>query len=63
MIKTIGGLGTDLQTIAHSGKAEVEICIKILDSYYKIGDIKKIVLHGENAREVYVIEARGFDEK
>lgn len=59
---TVGELGTSLQTIAHSGQAEAEICIKILDTYYKIGDIKKLVVHGEKAREVYAIEARGFDE-
>ena len=62
MIRTVGSVATDLQTIAHSGQAESEICIKILDTYYKIGDIKKLIVHGKKTREVYAIEARGFDE-
>lgn len=62
MNKTVGSVATDLQTIAHNGLAETELYIKILDSFYRIGDIKKLVIHGEKAREVYAIEARGFDE-
>ena len=62
MIKTVGSVATDLQTIAHNGDAESEICIKILDTFYRIGDIKKLVVHGEQPREVFAIEAKGFGD-
>lgn len=62
LIKTVGSVATDLQTIAHNGEAESEICIKILDSFYRIGDIKKLVFHGEQPREVFAIEAKGFSD-
>lgn len=62
MTKTVGSVATDLQTIAHNGDAEAEICIKILDTYYRIGDIKKLVVHREQPREVFAIEAKGFSD-
>ena len=62
MIKTVGSVATDLQTIAHNGDAQAEICIKVLDTYYRIGDIKKLVVHGEQPREVFAIEAKGFGD-
>ena len=60
MSKTVGGLGTDLQTIAHSGEATKEIVIKVLDSFYRVGDIKKIT---QGELTVYAIEARGCNEQ
>ena len=54
---------TDLQRIAHNGEAESEIYIKILDSFYRIGDIKKLVFHGEQPKEIFAIEAKGFNEE
>ena len=62
MIKTVGSVATDLQTIAHNGEAQTEICIKILDTYYRIGDIKKLVVYGEQPKEIFVIEAKGFND-
>ena len=57
MKKVLRDLTTELQTICHDGKSDCEIGIKVLDSYYKIGNIKKLVVSGEKAREVFVIEA------
>ena len=62
MKNTVGSVATDLQTIAHNGDAQKEICIKILDSYYRIGNIKKLVVHGEQPREIFAIEAKGFSD-
>lgn len=56
----MGGLGTDLQTIAHSGEATKEVVIKVLDSFYRVGDIKKIT---QGELTVYAIEARGCNEQ
>lgn len=57
MKKILRDLTTELQTLCHEGNSNAEIGIKILDSYYKIGSIKKLVVSGENAREIFVIEA------
>lgn len=57
MKKVLRDLTTELQTLCHDGNSNAEIGIKILDSYYKIGDVKKLIVRGENAREVFVIEA------
>lgn len=40
MTKTIQNLNNNLQDVAHSGHAQDEIYIKVLDAVYKIGDIK-----------------------
>ena len=53
----IRDLTTALQTIAHEGYADCEICIKLHDGFYRIGKISKAVVHGENTREVFTIEA------
>lgn len=63
MKKTLRDLTTDLQTICHNGMSDCEVGIKILDSFYKVGEIKKVVVHGEQPREVFVIEAKGCNEE
>ena len=57
MKKVLRELTTELQTLCHEGNSNAEIGIKILDSYYKIGKIKKEIVYGEKTREVFVIEA------
>ena len=34
-----------------------EVGIKVLDGFYKIGEIKKVIVSGEKTREIFVIEA------
>ena len=46
-----------LQTIGHDGFADCEICIKLHDGFYRVGKISKAVVHGENTKEVFTIEA------
>ena len=57
MKKVLREITTELQTLCHEGMADVEIGIKVLDGFYKIGRIKKEIVSGENTREVFVIEA------
>lgn len=32
----------DLQNICHSGESEKDILIRVLDSFYKVGDIQRV---------------------
>ena len=43
-----------LQDIGHSGDADKQIYIKVLDSYYKVGDIQSVIVGNKT---VYVIKA------
>ena len=62
MKNTVGSVATDLQTIAHDGEAQTELYIKFYDSFYKIGEIKKVSIHGEQPKEVFAIEVKGFSD-
>ena len=54
MKKTLREITTELQTQCHEGESERKLKIKILDAYYDIGEIKKVVA----GNEVYfIIEA------
>ena len=55
--KTIRDFTAELQTIGHDGFADCEICIKLHDGIYRVGKISKAVVHGENTKEVFTIEA------
>ena len=57
MKKILRDLTTELQTICHNGMSDCEVGIKVLDGYYKIGNIKKEIVSGEKPREIFVIEA------
>lgn len=63
MKKTVGSVATDLQTIAHEGHSQDCLCIKVLDSFYEIGNIKKISIQGEQPKEIFTIEAKCFNEE
>ena len=58
-------LNGELQNIAHSGHAQDFIYIKILDAYYKIGGIEKVITRfDDNERVSFVIKAEvGSGEK
>ena len=43
-----------LQDIGHSGDADKKIYIKVLDSYYKVGDIQRVTV---GDKTVYAIKA------
>ena len=43
-----------LQDIGHSGDADKEIYIKVLDSYYKVGNVQRVVV---GDKTVYAIKA------
>lgn len=60
MIKTVGEVGTAIQTIAHEGYADCNLFIQRLDALYKVGEIKVI---DKDGMKFCVIEARGLDEK
>ena len=58
---TIRDITASLQTIGHDGYADCEVCIKLHDGLYKIGKISRAVVHGENTREVFTIEAESCE--
>ena len=47
MKKTLRDITTELQTHCHEGESDRNVKIKILDAYYDIGDIKKVVSGNE----------------
>lgn len=48
----------ELQNIAHNGHAQDFVYIKILDSYYKIGGVEKVVTGFDKKKRVsFVIKA------
>lgn len=48
-----------LQDIAHSGEADKKLCIKILDSYYDVGNVESVVI---GDKTVYAIKAEPMGE-
>ena len=62
MTKTIQKLNNNLQDVAHSGHAQDEIYIKVLDAVYKIGDIKPYE-KPISGKKFWVIEAKPISEK
>ena len=59
MIKTVGEVGTAIQTIGHEGFADCNLFIQRLDALYKVGEIKVVEKGGI---KFCVVEARGLDE-
>lgn len=53
MTKTMRDISTELQTHCHEGESNKKLKIKVLDAYYNIGAIKKIVAGDET---YFVIE-------
>lgn len=60
MTKTIGNVGTILQTFGHEGIAECPVFIQRLDAIYEVGEIK--VYSNPNGDKFCIIEARGHNE-
>ena len=58
MKKTLRDITTELQTYCHNGESEKKLKIKILDAFYDIGDIKKVV-SGNETYFVIDTEIRG----
>ena len=53
MTKIMRELATELQTQCHEGESHKQIKVKVLDAYYNIGSIKKVVAGDET---YFVIE-------
>ena len=51
--KTMRELATELQTHCHEGETNRKVMIKVLDTYYKISGIKKVISGDET---YFVIE-------
>ncbi len=47
MKKTLRDITTEFQTHCHEGESNSKVKVKILDAYYDISDIKKIVAGNE----------------
>ena len=58
MKKTLRDITTEFQTQCHEGESDKKIKIKVLDAYYDIADIKKIVA-GNETYFVIDTEVRG----
>lgn len=58
MKKTLRDITTELQTHCHNGESEKKLKIKILDAFYDIGEIKKVV-SGNETYFVIDTEIRG----
>ena len=56
---TIQKLTGDLQNICHSGESEKDIFIRVLDSFYKVGDVESVVI---GDKTVYAIKAEPMGE-
>lgn len=53
MTKILRDITTELQTQCHEGESNKQIKVKVLDAYYNIGSIKKVVAGDET---YFVIE-------
>ena len=60
MTKTIQELNNNLQDIAHSGHAQDDIYIKVLDAIYKIDDIN--AYDKPDGKSFFVINTKPFWE-
>lgn len=51
-----------LQDIGHSGHSQNEVYVRVLDSYYKVGDIQRVVV---DDKTIYAIktEPMGYEEE
>lgn len=56
---TVQKLCDELTILCHNGHAQSEVGIRILDAFYKVGEIDKTTIYHEDSEtELFTIEAR-----
>ena len=56
---TVQELCDELTILCHNGHAQSQVGIRVLDAFYKVGDVNKTTFcHEETETELFTIEAK-----